>query len=351
MGRENEDMASGELPGDEKTCASSAQTPRAVFYGRANAQGWDGANVIARQYDLYIRALNGRAKVTRTYYEISRRESYPSWLIKHVYEFGGPIRRDGGWDAHADALADPNRGFGDSSPRKPARGLLGHPDRRRRRRAAVATGAGTSSTGGDRVGRPEAIRGWAGPRRVDRTHPLAGPVTCEEPVIIRVAFAGRTSTDDQQDPTLSLPRQLRTCEHALPEQAVIVAHFYDIESGGMDLAARGRGHAHGMFETIPRDGGIHDLLEEAERPDRRFDIVICEDISRIGPRSYISSEVERRLQRAGVLLIAPDGPFQLEPSGRRTKTATQVLKLRLPPGAYRRVLEILFEPHADDQAA
>lgn len=202
------------------------------------------------------------------------------------------------------------------------------------------------------MGRPEPIRAWAGPRRVDRTDPLAGPVTCEKSAIIRVAFAGRTSTDDLQDPTLSLPRQLRTCQLALPEQAVIVAHFYDIESARMDLAARGRGHAHEMLEIpIPRDGGIHDLLEEAERPDRRFDFVICEDISGIGGRSYISAEVERRFERAGVLLIAPDEPFRLEPTGRRTKTATQVLKLRLPPGAYRRVLEILFEPQADDEAA
>jgi hypothetical protein len=28
-----------------------------------------------------------------------------------------------------------------------------------------------------------------------------------------------------------------------------------------------------------------------------------------------------------------------------------LLKCQLPPGAYRRVLEILFEPHADDRAA
>jgi site-specific DNA recombinase len=51
------------------------------------------------------------------------------------------------------------------------------------------------------------------------------------PGVIRAAFAGRTSTYDQQDPTLSLPRQLRASQDVLPADAVIVAHFYDIESG------------------------------------------------------------------------------------------------------------------------
>jgi len=52
---------------------------------------------------------------------------------------------------------------------------------------------------------------------------------------------GRTSTDDQQDPTLSLPRQLDNCRRALPAPFVIVAKFYDIESGRNDLELRGHG--------------------------------------------------------------------------------------------------------------
>src|SRR5205823_4137900 len=98
------------------------------------------------------------------------------------------------------------------------------------------------------MGSPEAIRAWAGPRRLDRAHPLAGPALRTASSVIRVAFAGRTSTYDQQDPTLSMPRQLRNCQGVLPDNAVIVAHFYDIESGRMDLAARGRGHAHELFQ-------------------------------------------------------------------------------------------------------
>lgn len=181
---------------------------------------------------------------------------------------------------------------------------------------------------------PEAIRAWAGPRRVDRSHPLTGPAASAEPSIIRVAFAGRTSTYDQQDPALSIPRQLRSCHYVLPENAAIVAHFYDIESGRMDLAKRGRGHAHEQFDIpVPRDGGLADLLAEAENPaERRFDVVICEDISRIGRRSYIASEIEHRLEQAGVLLVAADEPVRLENNGRRTKRATQVLTRRVKQG-------------------
>ncbi len=41
---------------------------------------------------------------------------------------------------------------------------------------------------------------------------------------------------------------------------MIVAHFYDVESGRKDLAARG----HERFNIpVPRDGGIQDLLSEA----------------------------------------------------------------------------------------
>ncbi|WP_433264845.1 recombinase family protein [Actinosynnema sp. CS-041913] len=205
------------------------------------------------------------------------------------------------------------------------------------------------------MGGPEALREWAGPRRVDRAHPLAGPAARAKPSFIRVAFAGRTSTYDQQDPTLSIPRQLRTCHGVLPDTAVVVAHFYDIESGRKDLSDRGRGQAHELFQIpVPRDGGIQDLLDEAERPDRRFDVVICEDISRVGRRSYASTEIEHRLEKAGVMLIAADEPFRLDNTGRRTKTSTQVLTRRVKQGvAEWYVIEMLekswdgFETHTE----
>ena len=70
-----------------------------------------------------------------------------------------------------------------------------------------------------------------------------------------LAFLGRTSTDDLQDPTISLPRQLRACSMVLPEDMAIVAFFYDVETGRADLATRGRGRAHEQFDIpLRRDG-------------------------------------------------------------------------------------------------
>jgi site-specific DNA recombinase len=151
--------------------------------------------------------------------------------------------------------------------------------------------------------------------------PTAAPVT------VPVAWLGRTSTEDNQDPTLSLPRQLQNARKALPPGWVIVAHFYDIESGRKDLDARGRSLAHTRFAIpIPRDGGIADLLEEVERPDRRFAAVICESIERVARRTYFGTKIEYQLEQAGVALCAADEPIV---TGRRAKRATPTLTRRV----------------------
>jgi site-specific DNA recombinase len=199
---------------------------------------------------------------------------------------------------------------------------------------------------------PEAIRAWA---RSGGVGSYQQDDTGAMPAVLRVAWAGRTSTYDQQDPTLSLPRQLRSSRDALPGHAVIVAHFYDVESGRKDLADRGQGHAHELFQIpIPRDGGIADLLEEARRRDRRFDVVICESIDRIARRTYIATEIEHQLEQAGVRLLAADEPIILPAGGRRPKSATQVLTRRVKQGvAEWYVLELLekswggFEVHTE----
>ncbi|MFD5831656.1 hypothetical protein [Lentzea sp. NPDC060358] len=81
---------------------------------------------------------------------------------------------------------------------------------------------------------------------------------------VRVAFLGRTSTDDQQDPRQSMLRQLGNCKASIPESWVIVAHFYDVESGRMELDQRGRGENYERYDIpIARDGGVTDLLDEA----------------------------------------------------------------------------------------
>ena len=148
------------------------------------------------------------------------------------------------------------------------------------------------------------------------------------PRVIRAAFAARVSTDDQQDPTLSLPRQLAACQRGLPDNMVVVLHFYDIESGRGDLALRGHGDAHEKFDLpIPRDGGIDDLLAEAKRADRRFDVVICESVDRIARITYYGTKIEHELEQAGVLLLAADEGISLA-----RRRATNVLTRRMKQG-------------------
>jgi DNA invertase Pin-like site-specific DNA recombinase len=169
---------------------------------------------------------------------------------------------------------------------------------------------------------PEAIQEWlnqqgglsavTGPYRPGWDGFDSAAVTAA-PALIPVAFLGRTSTDDQQDPVGSLLRQLRISQEALPEGCVIVAYFYDVESGRKDLDVRGRGDRHERLAIpIPRDGGIHDLLKEAANPNRRFEAVICEQIDRIARRTYYGTLVEHQLQSANVGLWAADEPIRLD---------------------------------------
>src|SRR6266542_2143737 len=151
--------------------------------------------------------------------------------------------------------------------------------------------------------------------------PAGGPV--------RVAFLGRTSTEDQQDPTISIPRQLRACQAALPSTAVIVVRFYDVESGRKDLHARGQGRGHERFDIpVRRDGGIQDLLDRVDHADRGFDAVICESVDRIARRTYYGVLIEHLLERAGVALMAADEPasIKLEQASRATGILTRRIK-------------------------
>jgi hypothetical protein len=102
-----------------------------------------------------------------------------------------------------------------------------------------------------------------------------------------VSWLGRTSTDEQQDPTLSLPRQLTNCRRALPDQMTIVVHLYDVETLREELDQRGSSTGWTKFNIgIPRVGGIADLLAEANAANCRFNGVICESIDRIARFTY-----------------------------------------------------------------
>ena len=136
------------------------------------------------------------------------------------------------------------------------------------------------------------------------------------------------------DPTISLPRQLRNSRDALPDGYVIVAHFYDVESGRKNLDERGHSRAHEQFDIpIPRDGGIQDLLAEAARPDRRFVAVISESIERVARRTYFGTKIEHELEQSGVALLAADEPLALGAAtprgGWSRKRATPVLTRRV----------------------
>ena len=133
-------------------------------------------------------------------------------------------------------------------------------------------------------------------------HPAA-PLAPAEPV--PVAFTGRTSTLYLQDPAASLRRQLRECEAKLPAGWFIAAHYWDIESGGMDIEERGHGTEFEQFPDIgiPRDGGLADLLAEAASPVPRFAAVICEDIERVRPGHVQRAEAGKAaVRRRGPLV-------------------------------------------------
>ena len=49
--------------------------------------------------------------------------------------------------------------------------------------------------------------------------------------IVPMAFVGRTSTDNMQDPVESLSRQLRVAGQRLPEGFAITRYYWDVESG------------------------------------------------------------------------------------------------------------------------
>ena len=49
---------------------------------------------------------------------------------------------------------------------------------------------------------------------------------------MRFAYLGRTSDEDAQDPSLSIPRQLNSCDVIVkPLGDEIVAHYWEVESG------------------------------------------------------------------------------------------------------------------------
>ena len=142
----------------------------------------------------------------------------------------------------------------------------------------------------------------------------AVPATAGPGEPVPVAFLGRTSTATLQNPVASLGRQLRNCRAWLPAGWQIVACYWDVESGGIDLEPRSQGRAWepAAAAGIPRDGGLTDLLTEARSPMPSFAVVICEDIERSARDTFNSLKLERELNDQGIPLFATDEPAHID---------------------------------------
>jgi DNA invertase Pin-like site-specific DNA recombinase len=128
---------------------------------------------------------------------------------------------------------------------------------------------------------------------------------------LRYAWYGRVSTEDEQDPTLSFPRQLSNAERSVADSGGrIAAHYYDIESGTRSYDDRGSGGLSGFDIPIMRDGGLQELLADAKHRPPRFDRVIVESISRLSRNSSVAFRVDDELKKAGVRLCAADEPLE-----------------------------------------
>jgi site-specific DNA recombinase len=142
---------------------------------------------------------------------------------------------------------------------------------------------------------------------------------------MKFAFYGRVSTEDAQDPSLSLPRQLAACERVVRTAGgELVAFYWDIESGRKQLSERGKGADGGRFGvSLQRDGGLPQLLHSAAN-GRAFDAVIVESIDRLSRMTADATRIERDLEQRDIALFASDEPM--------TANATSILTRRVKQG-------------------
>ncbi|WP_160051306.1 recombinase family protein [Nocardiopsis sp. FR26] len=142
----------------------------------------------------------------------------------------------------------------------------------------------------------------------------------------RVAFAGRVSTKDNQDPRSSIPRQVALASERLQDGEQFVAHFYDVESGMLPPELRGLGTTE-MYDTlavpVPRDGGLQELLDQAEH--RGITHVIAERSDRVARAMLTSLTVEHELEKLGVEVVYANEPVGGTKTGQlRTRRYSQV---------------------------
>jgi site-specific DNA recombinase len=142
--------------------------------------------------------------------------------------------------------------------------------------------------------------------------PPTPAVTSEPAEPVPVAVLARTSTLQLQDPAASLRRQITSTHDWLPPGFFVAGYYWDVESGALDLEARGHGtYSQFTAQGIPRDGGLADLLAEARSPHPRFAAVVVEDIERASRDFYNSIKLERELSDQGIPLFATDEPADI----------------------------------------
>ena len=144
------------------------------------------------------------------------------------------------------------------------------------------------------------------------TEPQAPRVTGGPAEPVPVAVLARTSTLLLQDPAASLRRQITSTHEWLPPGFYVAGYYWDVESGALDIEERGHGHYEQFTsQGIPRDGGLADLLTEAQSPQPRFAAVVVEDIERASRDFYNSVKLERQLSDQGIPLFATDEPADI----------------------------------------
>ncbi|MFF3697314.1 recombinase family protein [Streptomyces sp. NPDC002221] len=142
----------------------------------------------------------------------------------------------------------------------------------------------------------------------------------------RSAFLGRVSTKDNQDPSLSIPRQVSHASARLDDGEEFVAHYWDVESGMLPPELRGLGTQEmydGLAVSVQRDGGLQDLLACAEVLGITH--VLAESSDRVARAMLTSLTVEHDLEAKGIEVVYADEPVGGTESGRlRTRRYSQV---------------------------
>jgi site-specific DNA recombinase len=121
----------------------------------------------------------------------------------------------------------------------------------------------------------------------------------------RVVFYGRVARDEQ--PLLSLQRQVRTVRAVLGTMAPIVRCYADV-GPHTGLGTGGRSVAGCLVGDEQVAGGIDQLLARAASAERDFEVVVCSSIDRISKRPLDGVRIEAALAEHAVRLVAADEP-------------------------------------------